>query len=122
MQSSMSVLTVLGLCCFSFMMAGGQILFKETASRAPSMTSLQSVLGLLTLPSFWAAGILYAFATLLWIKMLQTVPLSRAYPFAALGFIIVPLVAMLFFKEPISLRYMIGAAFIMIGIYITAGA
>jgi drug/metabolite transporter (DMT)-like permease len=119
MQQTMSLATIFGLCCFSFMMAAGQILFKQTAQQAQAMSSLRDILCLFTLPSFWAAVFLYGLATLLWIKIIQVVPLSRAYPFAALGFVIVPLAAMFFFKETLTLRYAIGAGFIVVGILVS---
>jgi drug/metabolite transporter (DMT)-like permease len=116
----MSLFDTLGLLSFAFIMATGQILFKRTAEQAPTLKSAQDSIVLLTLPSFWLAGLLYAAATLLWIKLLQTVPLSRAYPFAALGFVVVPIAALLFFKETLTLRYAIGAALIVTGIAITS--
>ena len=50
----------------------------------------------------WVAVALYAAATLLWVRILTTVPLSRAYPFVALAFVLVPAAGYLFFHEAIS--------------------
>ena len=68
-----------------------------------------------------AALFVYGTATLLWIVLLQRVPLSRAYPFAALGFVLVPLASAWLFGERISVPYVLGAAFVIVGI-VTIGA
>jgi drug/metabolite transporter (DMT)-like permease len=70
----------------------------------------------------WAAVALYAGATLLWVRILTSVPLSRAYPFAALAFVLVPAAGYLFFQEQITIRYAVGVTFIVIGVVIAAGA
>ena len=69
----------------------------------------------------WVAVALYAGATLLWVRILTTVPLSRAYPFVALAFVLVPAAGYMFFGEPITLRYALGTALIVIGVAIAAG-
>jgi drug/metabolite transporter (DMT)-like permease len=118
--SKLSLFEMTGLLGFSLIMATGQILFKRTAEQAQSLKGWQDIVSLLFLPSFWLAASLYAAATILWIKLLQTVPLSRAYPFAALGFVIVPIAALLVFKEMITFRYVVGASLIILGIWVTS--
>ena len=61
-------------------------------------------------------------ATLLWVRILTTVPLSRAYPFVALAFVLVPAAGYLFFNESITLRYATGTALIVIGVAVAARA
>ena len=104
------------LIAFAFLLACGQILFKK-AALASSGKSL--LLGLL---NSWmlVALVVYGVATLLWVAILRTTPLSVAYPFAALGFVIVPIAARVMFSEPLDLRYAAGAALIVIGILLTA--
>jgi drug/metabolite transporter (DMT)-like permease len=68
----------------------------------------------------WVAVALYAGATLLWVRILTSVPLSRAYPFAALAFVLVPAAGYLFFHEPITLRYALGTALIVVGVAVAA--
>ena len=121
-SAALSAGQVGGLVGFSLLLAGGQILFKTAALAAPAMTSVRGVLGLALIPSFWAALVLYGAATLLWIYLLQTIPLSRAYPFAALGFVIVPLAGLLLFGERVSLTYAIGALLVIGGILTIARA
>lgn len=114
---------VAGLLGFSILLATGQTLFKTTALALPRGAALsQSFPVLLRLPSFWAALALYGLATLLWIHLLQSVPLSRAYPFAALGFVIVPASAALLFGEVLTPAYLVGTALIVAGVFVTARA
>ena len=115
-DAGLTVGQVAGLIGFALMLAAGQILFKTAALAAPAMTSLRGGLGLLLLPSFWAALMLYGAATLLWIYLLQTIPLSRAYPFAALGFVIVPVAGILLFGERVTTGYAIGALLVIAGV------
>ena len=112
-----------GLVGFSLMLAAGQVLFKVAAlaSRWPGGTGLR-LPALLLEPSFWIALLLYGTATLLWIYLLQSVPLSRAYPFAALGFLFVPLMAMTIFGEKLSAAYGAGVTLIVAGILVTTFA
>lgn len=119
-RGKMSLLQYVGLIAFAFMLALGQILFKRTADASEHVNDMGSVFQLFAAPSFWLAVVLYGGATLLWIRMLQSVPLSRAYPFAALGFVIVPVASFFFFDESISWRYAIGAALIVAGVIVTA--
>ena len=103
------------------MLAVGQALFKKSALAVKKQPATSFDISILLLtPSFWLALLLYGMATLLWIYLLQTVPLSRAYPFAALGFVIVPCLAVLLFGEKLNGYYLIGALFVMVGVTITS--
>ena len=110
------------LLSFSLLLAAGQILFKFAATSQQKIEGMAGLIALFTNGFFIAAGIMYAMTTVLWVFVLQQVPLSRAYPFAALGFVIVPAAAAALFGEAITLRYGIGAALIMAGIILAAGA
>ena len=111
----------LELLCFPVAMAAGQILFKRAAAQ---MTGVSGpwLLELARLPSMWLAVALYAASTLLWVKILTTVPLSRAYPVAALAFILVPAAGYLFFDEPINARFAAGTALIIAGVIVAVRA
>jgi undecaprenyl phosphate-alpha-L-ara4N flippase subunit ArnE len=112
----------LALISFAFLLALGQILFKYAAQTSPRVESLVGVTGLLFNPYLWAAGVLYAAATVLWLMILQHVPLSRAYVFAALGFAIVPLASAALFGDTLSPRFLFGAALIIAGVYLAGAA
>lgn len=98
------------------LIAIGQVLFKMTSERlvaenAPFHTVLFN-------PVFILALTIYGGATLLWIYVLKLVPLSHAYSFMALTFVIVPLLAALWLGESVSLKYAFGAALIIAGLMV----
>lgn len=114
---------IASLLGFSALLAAGQTLFKVAAQKlGQGSQSLGGLPALLAMPVFWGALLLYGCGTLLWINILQSVPLSRAYPFAALGFVIVPVLATLFFAERLTLTYGVGALLIVVGVVVTARA
>ncbi|KFK94761.1 MULTISPECIES: 4-amino-4-deoxy-L-arabinose-phosphoundecaprenol flippase subunit ArnE [unclassified Serratia (in: enterobacteria)] len=53
---------------------------------------------------------------LLWLNVLQRLPLSVAYPMLSLNFVLVTLAARLLFDEPTTPRHWCGVAAIMLGI------
>ena len=110
-----------GLILFSVLLASGQVLFKLAARQAPVVHRFSDLCGLLLSRWLWLALLLYGLATVLWVLLLQRVPLSRAYPFAALGFVLVPAAGVLVFAERVSTAYIIGTAMIVGGIFITSG-
>ncbi len=116
-----TVRQLLELLCFPVAMAAGQILFKRAALQITPGAGGSWLVEVARLPMMWVAVALYAGATLLWVRILTSVPLSRAYPFAALAFVLVPGAGYLFFHEPITIRYALGTAFIVIGVAIAAG-
>ncbi|PLK26866.1 hypothetical protein [Novosphingobium sp. TH158] len=114
---------IAALLGFSALLAAGQALFKASALKlGQTGGTVGGLFSLVAMPGFWLALALYGAGTLLWIYILQTVPLSRAYPFAALGFVIVPIIAALLFAERLNLTYALGAALIVAGVIVTARA
>lgn len=110
----------LELLSFPLALTAGQILFKRSAQQVD--VAGPWVMALARLPSMWAALALYGGATLLWVRILTTVPLSRAYPFAAVAFVLVPAAGYVLFDEPINARYALGAALIIVGVIVAARA
>ena len=98
----------------------GQLLFKSAAGQwrvdGWSWTTLRGFLS----PTMVVALIVYAVATLLWVFVLRTVPLSAAYALFSLAFLIVPVLARVFLDEPIALHTLIGGAVIVAGVIIAA--
>jgi len=103
------------LIAFAFLLAGGQILFKKAALAGAGQALPWALLNSWTV----LALVLYLVATALWVWILRSTPLSTAYPFAALGFVIVPLAAHYFFGENIDYRYVLGIVLIVTGIVLT---
>lgn len=104
------------LLTFCILLAAGQILFKKAALVAGDGPMIPGILNIWTV----LALVLYGAATIMWIGILQTTPLSTAYPFGALAFVIVPLAAYFVFNEQLSVTYLVGASLIFIGIVLTS--
>ncbi len=119
---NLSARQLLELLSFPVAIAAGQILFKRAASQVGSGMSMSWLLDVARLPSMWIAVTLYAAATVLWVRILTTVPLSRAYPFVALAFVLVPAAGYLFFQETITPRYALGTALIIAGVFVASRA
>jgi multidrug transporter EmrE-like cation transporter len=100
----------------------GQIIFKYAAKELqidPSFgyitlvrTNIQPV-GLVV-----SALALYLIATMAWIQALRTVPLSIAFMFNSIAFVLVPLASFLLFHEQIPKFFIPGVAMIIAGIFL----
>jgi undecaprenyl phosphate-alpha-L-ara4N flippase subunit ArnE len=98
------------------MMAGGQFLFRKSAIEAPPLSSLAGIATLIVNPVFILALVVYGAATLLWVAVLQQVPLSRAYAFTALSFVIVPAAAVFLLGETATPRFVVGLVLVIAGL------
>lgn len=107
-----------GLALVAFALGGGQLLFKLAAERlVTGEGTSRFLLSLVTAPMAAALAV-YALATLLWVYLLQGLALSRAYPFIALAFALVPLLAWAVLGEPLNARYWLGLGVMLLGLYI----
>lgn len=123
MNSSASALSlgqIIGLVTFALSMATGQVLFKLGATRVEPATDLSGWMNLIFHPLVITALTLYGAATFLWLWLLQRIPLTTAYPFAALAFVLVPLGGWLFFNESVNAKYVMGVALILGGVLLTS--
>jgi undecaprenyl phosphate-alpha-L-ara4N flippase subunit ArnE len=101
-------------------LAVGQLLFKFTAqSMEGENFNGYTILHLFSNPWFIFALFICGGATILWVWVLRQVPLTVAYPFFALSFVIVPFLSSVFLGEHISLNYWIGVGLIIAGIVVT---
>jgi drug/metabolite transporter (DMT)-like permease len=108
------LVAVLGVSC-------GQVLLKLAAARVQASTadtpSLQSFL----LNGYLLAGVcVLGLATLLWTWTLRWVPLSQAYPFMALAFVMVPLIWWFLGGETMSARQLAGTVLIVAGVVVVS--
>lgn len=106
-----------GLVLTPLLISAGQVLFKLTSARAGAL-SAAGLLGMLLDPYLIAAFAIYGFGTVVWVFVLKTVPLTVAYPFMALTFCAVPLLAWSMLGEPLGLRYILGTVLIMAGLVV----
>lgn len=118
----MTAVQIAMLSGFTILMALGQILFKMTAEKAPEELGLSNAILMARIPEFWLALVLYGIATVLWVLVLQKVPLSRAYIFLAFAFVLVPVMASFLFGEKLTGQFALGTALIMAGIIIAGFA
>jgi len=105
------------LIFYAFGMAVGQTLLKLAADT--SKTEAAPLGGLLN-RYFFVAITLYAVLTILWIWILRSIPLAKAYPFAALVFVFTPILAVVFFNDTISWINGFGMLLIVSGLLLAA--
>lgn len=97
------------------LLASGQILFKLAAGGL----QLDNPRTLISWPLL-AALTLYGIATLMWLLVLTRLPLSFAFPFYGLTFLLVPVLAALFLGEVLRVQTLIGGLVILVGVVICA--
>lgn len=98
-------------------LATGQILFK-LASESISFTAA-GFLGSLFDLRLMVALVVYAVATIMWLAVLKITPLRLAYPFVALAFVIVPVLAHFFLGEKVAWNTFAGAVLIGLGVWLS---
>lgn len=110
---------LVGLAIFTLMLAVGQLLFKAAGLAMQGLPLRDGLLVLARVPAFYAAIVLYALSTVLWVWLLSRVTLMQAYPWASAGVIIVPLLSAMIFGERVAATYWLGAALVVAGIVLT---
>lgn len=106
---------IAGLILTPGLIAAGQVLFK-LASRDLGAVGLGSLLSLATNVHLLVALFIYGAGTIIWIYLLRSVPLSYAYMFMALTFVLVPLLSYLLLGESINFKHIAGTALIIGGL------
>lgn len=104
--------TLVLLISFPMLLTISQILFKKSTQNLTTFNFSSLIV------NYWLAlAIICNMASLLlWIKILEVTPLSRAYAFAAISFITVPIFSALIFGESINIRHGLGYFMIASGI------
>jgi len=80
----------------------------------------QTVLSISLNPYIISGFISYGISIILWLWVLSKVDVSLAYPFQALGYIVVTILAWFVFQENINLTRIIALIFITVGLIILA--
>jgi multidrug transporter EmrE-like cation transporter len=118
----LSLFQIAALAAYSLGMAGGQILFKFAAIRSnPTLSLAERFYDLIQNGYFLTALVAYGGLSILWVWILTITPLSRAYPFVALAFVLTPLLGGLLFDEVITMRVIAGMALILCGLFLVTG-
>lgn len=121
MDRHLGAATLAQLLLYAVLLTVGQILFKQAAlSAVPGVSTGQRLLGLLVSPTFLLAILLYAALSAYWVWLLSFIPLSRAYPFVALAFVLTLASGVIIFSEPLSWRLVTGGALIVLGLLVIA--
>ncbi|MDB5453080.1 MAG: hypothetical protein JWO33_1658 [Caulobacteraceae bacterium] len=102
---------------FSIALPIGQSLFKWAAVYNERLSG-PLPLRLISNPPLLGAFAWYGMTALFWFYILTRTPLSTAYAFAIMGSGLVPLIAWLVFKEPMSWRFILGFAVMMAGLLV----
>jgi undecaprenyl phosphate-alpha-L-ara4N flippase subunit ArnE len=106
-----------GLVLTPLLISAGQILFKLTSARAGAADAAGIVATVFD-PYLLAAFAIYGIGTVIWVYVLKWVPLTVAYPFMALTFCAVPMLAWVLLGETLSLRYALGTGLIIAGLLV----
>jgi len=114
----MSLIQFLQVIFCVTMIALGQVLFKLGAESITASTD-KGVYAYFNAYIILALFI-YTLSTVIWIYILRSIPLSIAYPFMSLSFIIVPIASYYVFGDPVNLKIISGGALILIGVYLVA--
>ena len=113
MTFSQVVLVSLTVLSLSF----GQVLFKLAANTMNLRPfSASTILN----PSLILALFVYFIATIMWLLVLRQIPLRIAYPYAALAFLFVPLLAYFLLGEKLYWNTFLGAALIFTGVWVSS--
>lgn len=65
---------------------------------------------------------LYFFSAVLWLFVLSKFNLSKAYPFASLGYVFTLLIGFYFLKEPLNLMTILAVGLIVSGVVVLASS
>jgi drug/metabolite transporter (DMT)-like permease len=103
------------------MISLGQFLFKM-AGRNLTGNIGRDLVSIAFQPYFIGAMILYGVASFLWVIALSKTDISRAYPFMASGFIIVPMLGYFLLNESLNMPFYLGTLLIIAGIAVISYA
>lgn len=99
-----------------------QILLKAASSSVASgleNVAVRLISSLLSMPGLLALGS-YGLSILSWTWVLSKLPVSQAYPFISLGFVMVAIVSFFLFGERLDGLSILGIALIAFGIVLVA--
>ena len=96
-----------------------QLCLKVGAGRA-ALLFRRNPLKIFLIPQLWVGTSLYGLGTILWLKILTTVDLSFAYPFAAVAYTGGVLAGQWMLKEKVTALRWAGVGLILIGLILVA--
>lgn len=105
------LLLIINICLLVF----GQILWKIGMNKVQLQISLKNILNILFDPYIFSGGIMYIFATFIWLHLLSKEELSRIYPMQSLCYIVGAIAGIVIFKENLSIFKIFGISLIFSG-------
>jgi multidrug transporter EmrE-like cation transporter len=94
----------------------GQILLKRGVQEASLTLQVESIIRTLLHLNIALGLTLYAISAVLWLFVLREFPLTIAYPYLSLSYILIFIGSVIFLHENVSLFQIIGAALILTGL------
>jgi multidrug transporter EmrE-like cation transporter len=98
-----------------FLSATAQLLLKMGVQRVHQPDALSTGLAYATSPRIIAGFALYGLGAVVWLYVLSKIPLSAAYPFVGIGFVLTMLFGVVILGESLSAMRLIGTAMIALG-------
>ncbi|MBD2565384.1 EamA family transporter [Nostoc sp. UIC 10607] len=83
---------------------------------SPTKGASTSIRNLLLSRYFWIWFVCYAFMTILWLYVLQTIPLSQAFPVLGLMYALIPIASHYLLKEQVIFSQWVGISIIITGV------
>ena len=112
-------MTVVLLIMCQLISISAQLCLKVGAGKAAE-SFRKNPAGIFLIPWLWTGFALYGFGTILWLKILTTVDLSFAYPFAAVSYTGGVLAGQWMLKERVNAVRWAGVGLILIGLLFIA--
>jgi drug/metabolite transporter (DMT)-like permease len=118
---------LIGLIVLSVLLAGlAQLTLKTGVDQVTDANggvlslNARSLKALLTSPMVWAGLLVFGCSAILWMLALSRASLSFAYPFAALGYVLIVAFSVLVLHETVPPLRWLGVACIVTGIVLVA--
>lgn len=108
-------MTYLLLMINIFMLVCGQVLWKVGMSKVHFQISFKGIINTLFNPYILSGGIIYVFATIIWLYLLSKEQLSRIYPLQSLCYIVGALAGVIIFNESLTMSKVFGLLLIFLG-------
>ena len=103
------------------------VLFKKGTSRLANsirqgwLSHIDNIINALRTKEIAFGIFLYAIEYVLWIAFLASVDISKAFPLSSVQIVLILLASRLMLKEHVNAYRWLGAAFIVVGIYLVGG-
>ena len=104
-----SSLNLLLIGCCTLAEVGRELCFKRAADKSSLGETLRQ-------PLLWVGIPLWGLQLAIWLRVLQTTPLSVAYPLMALVYVLTQLAGVWLLREAFNLRHAAGALLITAGV------